>query len=335
MQKLTPSLNCCLAGLLLLASGCGDSSAPTKSTKVIAPPKPAETATAETPAPSTPATSATPVAETPAKPEMAATPADSPATESAATTPAETPKAEETQLAAKPAEAAQPAPAAAGAQGTTFRGRVVVKGDAPKAAPITPSKDEVCIAQGTIPNDRVIVGEDGGLANVFVWLKRYPKDAKIPEPSTDPVVLDQKGCQFIPKAMVFQIGQPFLVKNEDATLHNTHTVPFVNSPGFNQGIQPNDRTGQEITYRRSEIIPVTTTCDIHPWMKSYHLPLEHPWAAVTDEHGSFEISGLPSGDVELALWHETGWVEKSLKLKLEDGKVVEQDFEVDASDLAE
>ncbi len=313
--------SCVLTLLVLLSAGCGGETA-TKSSKVIAPPKSAPA----TPAPA----QAAPVAEAAAKPAMAE-PAAPAAVEPAAPA-AETPAPAKTEVAAKAAE--QPAAAPAG-QGTTIKGRVVVKGDVAKVPPIVPSKDEVCIAVGEITNDRVVVGEGGGLANVFVWLKRFPKGAEIPKPADDVAVLDQKGCQFIPKAMTFQIGQRFIVKNDDPTLHNTHTVPFVNSPGFNQGIQPNDREGQEIEYRRSEIIPVTTTCDIHPWMKSFHLPLEHPWSAVTDETGAFEITGLPAGDLEFSVWHESGWVEKSLKLTMADGQFEERTFEVDAASLAE
>ena len=36
-------------------------------------------------------------------------------------------------------------------------------------------------------------------------------------------------------------------------------------------------------------------CDVHGWMNAYVGVLDHPFFAVTDEDGKFELKGLPPG----------------------------------------
>jgi hypothetical protein len=119
------------------------------------------------------------------------------------------------------------------------------------------------------------------------------------------VVFDQKNCVFLPHALVVRAGQPVKILNDDGALHNTHTYPKRNTP-FNQGVQPNDRTGVDLVYTRPETQPLMVGCDVHPWMKAYHLPIDHPYAAVSGPDGKFEIKDLPAGKHEFKVWHEKG-----------------------------
>jgi carboxypeptidase family protein len=45
-------------------------------------------------------------------------------------------------------------------------------------------------------------------------------------------------------------------------------------------------------------------CDVHPWMRAYVSVLDHPFYAVTNEDGTFEIKGLPAGEYEVEAYHE-------------------------------
>jgi hypothetical protein len=58
---------------------------------------------------------------------------------------------------------------------------------------------------------------------VFVFAKKLPAGVKAPPPPTEPVVIDQQGCKFVPQAMVFRVGQPLLMKNSDPVSHNVRT----------------------------------------------------------------------------------------------------------------
>ena len=173
------------------------------------------------------------------------------------------------------------------------------------------------------------------MADVFVWVRKVPSGVDDPAPPEDPAVLDQKGCRFIPPALIVQVGQTLLVKNADATLHNTRMSGL--AINFNQTVAGNDRDGVPIDINRAEIVPVPVKCDIHNWMSARVLATDNPWNAVTDKDGHFEIGNLPSGvELEFRLQHgKAGYVEKSLKLTLADGEVKEQNFEVDAAQLSD
>ena len=45
-------------------------------------------------------------------------------------------------------------------------------------------------------------------------------------------------------------------------------------------------------------------CNVHSWMGAYIWSFDHPYAAVTDKDGKFEITGLPPGKFEVVVWHE-------------------------------
>lgn len=310
-----------------LGCGGGDSDR-SRGNVVITPPaapapaEPAAVAT-EPAAAAEPVTAATPAAEP--KPEMKAEPA--PKAEVAAA-PAATPPAEAPKPAAAPA-------ATDASKGTTFKGRIVVKGDPPTINPIKPSgNDAFCIDLGEIQNDEVVIGEGNGLADVFVWVRKVPAGVEAPAPPSEPAILDQKGCRFIPPALVVQVGQPLLVKNDDATLHNTRMSGL--AINFNQTVAPNNREGVPVEINRAEIVPVPVKCDIHGWMSARLLATDNPWNAISDKDGNFEIGNLPSGvELEFRLQHGiAGYVEKSLKLTLAEGEVKEQTFEVDATKLS-
>jgi len=288
-------------------------------------------------------------------PEAVAAPAESAPAESVAT-PNETKSAAEPVVAAatsaaepsastpaaQPAEtstaATSPATGSTGTEFAAFKGRVRVDGSVPslpllKAAGDPMVQDKICVVKA-IPDESVIVSPSGGLANVFVFAKKLAAGVKAPPAPTEPAVLDQQGCRFVPQAMVLRAGQPLLMKNSDPVAHNVRTSAIAMS--INQILTPNNTTGLAVTYKRPEKMPVQTKCDIHAWMLAYHFPLDHPYAAVTDADGKFEIPNLPAGDWEFVVWHgKAGNIERSFKFKATAGQVLTQDFSVPASNLSQ
>lgn len=242
--------------------------------------------------------------------------------------------AAEAVAAATPTDAG-PTEAAAGGIGS-FKGRVVVQGAASSLPPLYPAgaapKDPTVCGVAAIPNEAVVIN-DGGLANVFIYLAKAPKT--VPPASTTPVIFDQKACVFLPHALVVQTNQPVTILNADAALHNTHTYPKRNSV-FNQGVQPNDRDGVKLVYSRAEAQPFQVGCDVHPWMIAYHLPLDHPYGVVSGPDGSFEIKDLPAGKHEFKVWHEKGGeLQKALSITIKANETTEQEIPVASSKLAQ
>jgi hypothetical protein len=52
------------------------------------------------------------------------------------------------------------------------------------------------------------------------------------------------------------------------------------------------------------MLPDVVTDSIHPWFQGSVRAFEHPYFAVTDESGHFQIEDAPAGSWRLVIWHE-------------------------------
>jgi hypothetical protein len=196
------------------------------------------------------------------------------------------------------------APAAAAAvvaDAATLGGTVKFEGAAAKMSAVQMGADPYCASQHPTPqmDEEVVIGPAGELANVIVFVKDVP--GNYPTPTT-PAVLDQRGCHYVPHVSAVQVNQPIEIKNSDATLHNVHAMPEVNSQ-FNEG-QPVQGMTSTKKFDKAEIKPFRIKCDVHGWMKSYMAVLPHPYHAVSQMNGTFSIANLPPGSYTLVAWHE-------------------------------
>jgi hypothetical protein len=209
---------------------------------------------------------------------------------------------------AAPPTAGGAAPAAGNA---SISGKITFDGTVPPAEKVKLSADPKCAEMHKEGMEKQpIMVKDGGLANVFVYVKSgLPAGASYPAP-TEPATIDQHGCNYTPHIVAMQTGQPLKIKNSDDTLHNIHPRPTVNAE-FNIG-QPRKGMESTKTFDKKEVMfPVG--CDVHPWMRAYISVLDNPFYAVSKEDGTFEIKGLPPGDYEIEAYHE--------KLKTQSQKV--------------
>jgi plastocyanin len=199
---------------------------------------------------------------------------------------------------ATPAPVTNPVdPATAG----TVSGKITLAGAAPKPAALRMDSDPNCKTDGPPPAEEgLVVGEGGAIKNVFVYVKDGLGNLGFPVPST-PVVLDQKGCHYIPHVFGVQAGQGVDVLNSDPTLHNVHAVPKANQE-FNTG-QPLAGMRHTHTFSTREVM-IPFKCDVHPWMHAYVGVLDHPFFAVTGADGTFTIKGLPPGTYTIEAWQE-------------------------------
>ena len=169
-----------------------------------------------------------------------------------------------------------------------------------------------------------VVGSDGGLANVFVYIK----DATKTDPKGDAPTLDQVGCMYEPYIMGVVTGQKFKIRNSDPELHNVHATPKINAE-FNFG-QPVKGQVNEKRFDKAEVL-VRMKCDVHPWMFAYVGVVDHPYFAVTDKDGNFKISGLPDGKYTIEAYHLKTHTAKGLGIEkpIEVKGEVKQDFTVE------
>jgi hypothetical protein len=194
----------------------------------------------------------------------------------------------------------------------------------PAMGTIPMGADPYCQSQHTAPakDEEVVVGPGGELANVFVYIKDVKGSFAAP---TKAEVLDQKGCQYFPHVHGVMVGQPFEIKNSDATLHNVHAMAEINS-AFNEG-QPVQGMVATKKFDKAEIKPFRIKCDVHGWMKSYLAVMPHPYYAVSSMAGSFSIPNLPPGQYTVVAWHEKyGQQEQQITVGAKESKAVEFTF---------
>jgi hypothetical protein len=183
-------------------------------------------------------------------------------------------------------------------------GRVVLKGTPPPEIVVDLSPDPRCAATHEKPltTRHYVVGEGGGLANVFVHVREGLGDAKYPMPTETPL-LDQVNCEYTPYVLGVRVNQSFQVRNSDPTMHNVHATPERGSGnrGFNFAqVFKGNVTSKAFT---APEVAVRFKCDVHPWMFAYVAVVDHPFFAVTDEDGRFKIEGLPDGRYTVEAWH--------------------------------
>ena len=147
-----------------------------------------------------------------------------------------------------------------------------------------------------------LVTQDGKLANVYVYVKSGLAPRAYPKP-TEPVVITQKGCRYLPHIAAARTGQTIRVLNEDPAMHNIHPAP--QSSGNHEWNVSQMPKGEPIerSFEAPEVM-MPVKCNQHPWMKMYLNVNDTPYFAVTSQDGRFDITNLPPGDYVLAAVHE-------------------------------
>jgi plastocyanin len=204
-----------------------------------------------------------------------------------------------------PAEMAEPAapaaPAFDPATAGNVMGTITLEGTAPAAESIRMNADPVCVTEASMTEtEYFLVGDTGGLGNVFVYVKEGLEGQTFPA-ATDSIELQQDGCRYIPHVFGIRVGQALSIVNGDPTLHNIHATP-ANNEEFNTG-QPIEGMVYERMFDTPEVM-VPFQCDVHGWMNAYVGVLDHPYFGVSGADGAFDLSGLPPGDYVVEAWHE-------------------------------
>ncbi|MBC8094473.1 MAG: hypothetical protein H7Y43_01555 [Akkermansiaceae bacterium] len=189
------------------------------------------------------------------------------------------------------------------AHAADITGTVTLSGTPPAEKPITPLKDDPTCGKfhTEMPMTKFfVVGASKELADVVVMLKGVP--AKPAVASAKPVVMDQKGCLYIPQIVAIQTGQKLLVKNSDPTLHNVHTQPAVPANKEENHAQMAGGADLSFSFTAAENF-LKFKCDVHTWMFAWVTVVDHPYFAVTGKDGKFTIKDVPPGKYTVTALH--------------------------------
>jgi plastocyanin len=214
-----------------------------------------------------------------------------------------------------------PAPAAPAGDWVTIKGRVVWPDGAPlptaRKIDVTTDKEH-CLEKGDLVHEDILVNpKTRGVKNVVVWLRPdstnrrdpFPQDRIHPDlAKAKPAhhVIDQPCCQFEPRVVAARAGDTLEVKNSAPVAHNINMS--ADNPAFTFNITlPPGKSYKPASPLTEQSTPIPFKCDIHPWMAGRVRVFDHPYFAVTDEDGNFEIRLAPAGNWRIMYWHENGY----------------------------
>lgn len=154
--------------------------------------------------------------------------------------------------------------------------------------------------KGDVYSNEVMV-KNGKLQNVLIRITKGIESKTFTDVPAEEIILDQKGCIYVPRIVAARVGQKVTFLNSDPIFHNVRSVTKVNQR-FNVAMP---HLNQKVTkvFNKPEI-SLQTKCSVHPWMTAYVAVMDHPYYSITNEKGEFTIPKLPEGKYTLETWHE-------------------------------
>lgn len=192
--------------------------------------------------------------------------------------------------------------------GTMVRGRAVIDIPVPSRRP-----SAAYPARTVTP---AALASSSEVRHVVVFLRNATAQAV---PATRREVV-QRNEQFIPRVVAVPVGSEVTFPNDDPFYHNVFSLSRARS--FNLGRYPK---GQTRTVRFDKPGIVKVFCDIHSHMTATVMVFDHPWFAVPDENGNFELPGVPAGAREITAWHER-LGDTTIPVQVEPGRATSVSF---------
>jgi len=193
---------------------------------------------------------------------------------------------------------------AAAAMAADISGIIKLDGPQPKRPPLPLTPESRKLYEGRpYPRDEVeLVNEKREIQNVFVYIRKGLPAGKTYTAPKKAALLDQQRSMFRPRVQGLFVGQDFAMRNSDPIIHNVRSLSQENRP-FN--IAQPAGTPDRLKRFNDKEGPIELRCDFHRWMRAYIFVMEHPFFAITDAKGRFQIKNLPPGEYTLATWHES------------------------------
>lgn len=190
------------------------------------------------------------------------------------------------------------------AEAGSLTGKVLFKGEVAKPKRMLIAKNKEVCGEGYREVVEVAVNNNGALTNTVVIIDGIAK-GKAWGAQQQKLLMDQRGCRFIPPMMVVPKGGELDILNSDPVLHNIHTYEIIGSArrtlfNVSQPIQGSTIT-KPLKLRSGEWVKVE--CDAHDFMHAWMFAASHPYVAVSDDDGRFAISGIPPGRYKVRALH--------------------------------
>ena len=189
----------------------------------------------------------------------------------------------------------------------TLSGQIVYEGTPPDPKRVKVTKDQdVCGKYDLIDESLVVNRTSNGIKDVIISL-RLERDQTITchesysDSEKSEVYLDNKCCRFDPHVTVMRTTQELVIRNLDPKGDTVMIDSRANTP-INITLTYNQTYRKQ--YPNKERMPLRVSCAIHSWELGWLVVSEHPYVAVTDKDGKFEIRNIPIGKYTFMFWQE-------------------------------
>ena len=166
------------------------------------------------------------------------------------------------------------------------------------------------------------VGPNGEFRQVVVLLEDIDKGKPFAEYQTPRI--EAVDCRFLPFVNVVRDLHDVVVVNMDPAFHDVQayeTSRLGPRVLFNVPLPISARYPKEVGlsdhfHKHYEGIPMVQTikmskdrriftmqCGFHAYIESWALVVDHPYYAITDQEGKFEIGDIPPGTYKATIWH--------------------------------
>ena len=187
--------------------------------------------------------------------------------------------------------------------GATVSGRVIFTGSLPNPDRVPVYRDSKFCGE-SISIDRVQVDRSSrGIEGVVISLEGIEKGKPF-LPNTTIITFENRTCRFVPRANATVVGSTLEFRNNDPILHNTHIrIQNRSGPTVINVVQPAGADVIRKLMRTAGFLDIR--CDAHPFMRASIHVFDHPYFAVTDTTGRYEMPLVPPGSYRIRMWHET------------------------------
>jgi plastocyanin len=201
-------------------------------------------------------------------------------------------------------------PAAAARPGT-IRGRVDVRHT------VLPAARRPGVAELGMPRTRDLPD----VRRSVVYLESAPRGA-FEVTDAGRAVMDQQNETFVPHVLAITTGTSVDFPNSDKFYHNVFSLSKGSRFDLGRYAAGHSRSAR---FDRPGIVRVF--CDIHSHMNAFILVFSHPFFAMTDGDGRYQIGNVPPGTYNVIAWNE-GTPSEPKAVTVADGSSAELDFAV-------
>lgn len=195
-------------------------------------------------------------------------------------------------------EVAKAYEAVEGMQGATINGRIIFSGTVPPLDTRAVRRDATFCGDTITMTFLEVNAATQGVSHVVVSLEGIARGKAMQEKASTPLM--NKACRFEPHTQVAARNATLEISSDDPVLHNTH-LRMNDKTFLNIALPP---TGRVIKKTLKKPGRLDVRCDAHKFMQSTIHVFPHPYFALTNGAGEFEMSNVPPGKYQLALWHE-------------------------------